>query len=145
MELKKTKSLIIPFLICFSLFGCGIKMSIYTQSHSIKFIRDRAFLWQKDSMGTGRHRNDIYVLMSHSYEFRGVKWNKVKSYFGKPNGEGKSFVRDGMADYIQEYVYYCTVDSTHFSLRKLSSQVLIGVNPITEKIVHIKRTYNDVW
>lgn len=151
MVLSNNKYYIKPFYFVLTLslaflIGCKIQIKINTPKESIKFIEKYSYRWQIDSIGSFGFRDQIWFhIVETPYHFNGIKWDRVKDYFGKPNHVARSYVKDDNFDSLIVYIYYCTYNhlrSDGFS-KIGASKVLIEVNPITNKIYRIRRTYSD--
>ncbi len=129
--------LFIYAMLIIMIVGCNRKMVIAKKS-SIKFIKEHALSWQNDSLGILAQRDEIYKLLDKN-SFKGIRWEKVEKYFGKANIEKMSDEKDSRADNLKLYIYYCSIQDEYISNHsRKSSQILIGVNPITERIVYVR-------
>lgn len=129
-----------------SIVGCKIQIKINTPKSSIKFIEKYSKRWQIDSIGVLGFRDQIWFHIEETpFFFNGVEWDRVKDYFGKPNHEAKSYVKDAKTDHLNVYYYFCTYNhlrSDGFS-KIGASEILIEVNPVTNRIYRIRKIYRD--
>ena len=124
----------------------ALRIKVYTQKSSIKFIKDYSKLWQLDSLGVLGYRDQIWFHIKETpYYFEGVSWEKVKESFGKPNVCSKVYIRIGNSDYHESYIYYCTyahLRNDGFSKLGYNS-IKILVNPESKKIYKMYQVHKD--
>lgn len=121
------------------LLGCSTKIRVYTKQSGVKYIKSEAWDWQRDSVGDIGWRAEIYKLIEHCYDFKGVEWDDVKESFGPANIQATSWVKVDKADYLDLYIYHLIPQRKTKTLFLYGWDLEIAVNPITKKIHHFKK------
>jgi len=119
--------------------GCNFKFKVFNSTSAIKYIKENARYWQRDSIGEIGWRSEIYAVIEHYYSFKGVNWDDVKDSFGLANREYTSYVKDGKANYLDVYLYHLVAQRTTKTVFIYGWDIEIKVNPVTHKIYEIRK------